>query len=146
MRVISLVPLYAITNILCIAFPPAAVYILPVLDVLSSFCLASYFMLLCEYISPHSEGQDAFFSRIEIEDKKAPEGKVQDNVKWFKQRTFMIMQYPVVALAIFIATAVTQALKIYCQFDSKTNYAKLYVRIFLLPICTCGPSLTDFIF
>lgn len=83
MRVVALVPLYCIVSLLCICFPTAAVYIIPILDLLQALCLASYFMLLCEYLSPHNDGRDAFFRAIEIEDKSAPEGKVGDNVAWF---------------------------------------------------------------
>lgn len=83
MRVISLVPLYAIVNLLCICFPQAQVYLDPILELIQALCLASYFMLLCEYISPHDEGRDGFFSQIEIKDKKAEGGVVQDGVKWF---------------------------------------------------------------
>lgn len=127
MRVVALVPLYSIINLLCICFPTAWVYITPVLDLFQSLCLASYLLLLCEYLSPDRDGRDAFFARIEIEDKKAEGGKVQDTVKWFWKQTFMIFQYPVLSLAIVIATIITQAVGIYCQFDSKTNYARLYV-------------------
>lgn len=86
MRVISLVPLYAIVNLLCVCFPQAQVYLDPILELIQALCLASYFMLLCEYISPHNEGRDGFFSQIQIEDKKAEGGVVQDGVKWFSVR------------------------------------------------------------
>lgn len=83
MRVIALVPLYSIVNLLIVCFPQADVYLDPVLELLQALCLASYFMLLCEYISPHDEGRGGFFAQIEIEDKKAEGGVVQDGVKWF---------------------------------------------------------------
>lgn len=129
LRVISLVPLYAIVNLLCICFPQAQVYLDPILELLQALCLASYFMLLCEYISPHDEGRDGFFSQIEIKDKKADGGVVQDGVKWFAQRCFMIFQYPVIALGVAVATIVTQVAGVYCQFESKTNFAKLWLSI-----------------
>ncbi|KAM3434357.1 hypothetical protein NHJ13734_006047 [Beauveria thailandica] len=129
MRVIALVPLYAIVNLLCICFPQAQVYLDPILELIQALCLASYFMLLCEYISPHNEGRDGFFSQIEIKDKKAEGGLVQDGVKWFAQRCFMIFQYWVVALGIAIATIVTQVAGVYCQYESKTNFAKLWLSI-----------------
>lgn len=92
MRIIALVPSYTVINILCISFPNAAVYLTPLLEILQALCLASYFVLLCEYISPHTQGRDAFFARIEIEDKEAPDGKVNDNVKWFKVSLFFFQK------------------------------------------------------
>ncbi|OAA53124.1 hypothetical protein ISF_08965 [Cordyceps fumosorosea ARSEF 2679] len=129
MRVISLVPLYAIVNFLCICFPQAQVYLDPILELIQALCLASYFMLLCEYISPHNEGRDGFFSQIEIKDKKAEGGVVQDGVKWFAQRCVMIFQYPVIALGVAIATIITQVAGVYCQYESQTNFAKLWLSI-----------------
>lgn len=46
----------------------------------------------------------------------------------------MIFQYPVVAFCIAIATIATQAAGVYCQFESKTNFAKLWVS------CLCHLS------
>ena len=40
----------------------------------------------------------------------------------------MIFQYPVVALCVAIVTCITQAAGVYCQFESKPYFAKLWVR------------------
>ena len=39
----------------------------------------------------------------------------------------MIFQYPVVALLAAIATDITQAAGVYCQYESKTYFAKIWV-------------------
>lgn len=39
----------------------------------------------------------------------------------------MIFQYPVVALLTAIATDSTQAAGVFCQYESKTYFAKLWV-------------------
>lgn len=44
----------------------------------------------------------------------------------------MIFQYPVVALGIAIATIATQAAGVYCEFESKTHFAKLWVSLLYL--------------
>lgn len=41
----------------------------------------------------------------------------------------MIFQYPVAALGVAIATIITQVAGVYCQFESKTKYAKLWLSI-----------------
>ena len=88
MRVTLLVPLYSIICFLCLYFPSSAVYLRPWLDVAQSNCLATYFLLLCEYVSPHADQRDLFWSTIDIKDKlgtKKSQRKV-DGVRWFRVR------------------------------------------------------------
>lgn len=145
MRVALLIPLYSIFSFLCICFPVATVYLLPWLDIFQANSLVAYFLLLCEYVSPHHEERELFFAGLDIKDKRAPGGKA-DGVKWFRvnpgipilapgqpltlpqQRWFMIFQYPVVSLLVAIATDVTEAAGVYCQYETKVHYAKLWVR------------------
>lgn len=88
MRVALLVPSYSIICFLCICLPNAAVYLLPWLDVFTASCLAAYFLLLCEYVSPHDHGRDLFFSTIELKDKRARK-QGMDGAKWFRVRSFL---------------------------------------------------------
>ena len=39
----------------------------------------------------------------------------------------MIFQYPVVAVLVAIATDITEAANVYCQFETKPYFAKLWV-------------------
>jgi len=59
---------------------------MPWLDVAQANCLASYFLLLCELISPEAEGRDRFFSTIDIKGMKKGKGNGgnNDGVKWFQ--------------------------------------------------------------
>jgi|SRR3569833_24025 len=41
----------------------------------------------------------------------------------------MVMQYPIVAVLVALATAFTQAAGVYCQFESKPYFARLWVRL-----------------
>lgn len=84
MRVALLVPIYSIISLLCISFPTAEVYLRPWLEVAQANCLASYFLLLCEFVSPHTEGRDLFFATIEIRDKRAARKGPVDGVQWFR--------------------------------------------------------------
>lgn len=83
MRAALLVPSYSIFCFLCICFPKATVYLLPWLDVFQASCLASYFLLLCEYVSPHDHARDLFFSTIELKDKRARK-QGMDGATWFR--------------------------------------------------------------
>ncbi|KFY28375.1 hypothetical protein V491_00498 [Pseudogymnoascus sp. VKM F-3775] len=131
MRVALLVPIYSIISLLCISFPTAEVYLRPWLEVAQANCLASYFLLLCEFVSPHTEGRDLFFATIEIRDKRAARKGPVDGVQWFRRRWIGIFQYPIVALLVAIATCVTQGVGVYCRYGSKPHYAKLWVSIAL---------------
>lgn len=84
MRIALLVPIYSIISLLCICFPTAEVYLRPWLEVAQANCLASYFLLLCEFVSPHSEGRDVFFATIEISDKRAARKGPVDGIQWFR--------------------------------------------------------------
>lgn len=84
MRVALLVPLYSIISLLSICFPQTAVYLHPWLDTAQANSLVSYFLLVCEYVSPDGNERDLFFATVEIQDKiAARKGKI-DDLAWFK--------------------------------------------------------------
>ncbi|OBT79627.1 hypothetical protein VF21_01365 [Pseudogymnoascus sp. 05NY08] len=128
MRVALLVPSYSIICFLCICLPNAAVYLLPWLDVFTASCLAAYFLLLCEYVSPHGHGRDLFFSTIELKDKRARK-QGMDGAKWFRQRWICVFQYVLISVLCAIATVVTEAVGVFCQYKIMPGYAKLWLAI-----------------
>ncbi|OBT56755.1 hypothetical protein VE04_03929 [Pseudogymnoascus sp. 24MN13] len=128
MRVALLVPSYSIICFLCICLPNAAVYLLPWLDVFTASCLAAYFLLLCEYVSPHDHGRDLFFSTIELKDKRARK-QGMDGAKWFRQRWICVFQYVLISVLCAIATVVTEAVGVFCQYKIMPRYAKLWLAI-----------------
>jgi hypothetical protein len=65
--------MYALVSFLCVCFPSVQVYIHPWLDVVEGTSLGSFFLLLCEYISPAYTQQEAFFT-----------AKRKGGKKWFK--------------------------------------------------------------
>lgn len=89
MRIAILPPLYSIFSFLCICWPAKAVYFLPWLDTFQAASLVSYFLLLCEYVSPHHEGRDLFFSTVELQDKRAKTQKL-DGSQWFRVCSFIL--------------------------------------------------------
>ncbi|KFX89728.1 hypothetical protein O988_08534 [Pseudogymnoascus sp. VKM F-3808] len=128
MRVALLVPSYSIVCFICICIPKATVYLLPWLDVFQASCLAAYFLLLCEYVSPHDDERDLFFSTIELKDKRARKQKM-NGAKWFRQRWICVFQYALISLLVAIATIVTEALGVFCQYKILPGYAKLWLAI-----------------
>lgn len=93
MRISLYVPFYSIICLLCIYLPSAAVYLRPWLEVAQAHCLATYFLLLCEYVSPNAEERGFFFATLEVKDEKATKknkGKKIDGMQWFKVRRFVM--------------------------------------------------------
>ena len=70
MRICLVIPTYSILNLLSISFPSAYVYIEPWLNVSEGIALATFFLLLCNFISTDSYQRDAFFSGVQLQDKK----------------------------------------------------------------------------
>ncbi|KAF7562253.1 hypothetical protein G7046_g1881 [Stylonectria norvegica] len=118
MKIGTLITMYSTICFLSVCFPKAEVYIKVWLDLVEAFALGSFFLLLCEYISPNHEQRYVFFAAKRI-----------DGVQWFKTRWFMIFQFPVAALVVSAATDITQAAGIYCEWGSGIHFAKLWLSV-----------------
>lgn len=73
MRICLVIPSYSIVSFLSICFPNACVYLNPWLNVIQGIALATFFLLLCDYISTESHQRDAFFANVELWNKKTQE-------------------------------------------------------------------------
>lgn len=82
MRIGTLISAFSIISFLCICFPDAAVYIEPWLHVYEGFALGSFFLLLCDYVSPNRDQQDVFFAT-----------KKKNGIKWFKVCLYLITKW-----------------------------------------------------
>lgn len=70
MRICLVIPSYSIVSFLSICFPNAYVYLNPWLNVIQGIVLATFFLLLCDYISTDSRQRDAFFANVQLSNKK----------------------------------------------------------------------------
>ncbi|KAM0235208.1 hypothetical protein ACHAPO_006005 [Fusarium lateritium] len=120
MRVGNLISAFALISFLCICFPTAEVYIQPWLHVFEGFALGSFFLLLCDYVSPHRDQRDVFFAT-----------KRKNGMRWFKTRWVMIFQMPVLAIGVAIATDITQAAGVFCQESNSREFANIYLRVIM---------------
>jgi hypothetical protein len=120
MRVGNLISAFAAISFLSICFPTAEVYIQPWLHVFEGFALGSFFLLLCDYVSPHRDQRDVFFAT-----------KRKNGMKWFKTRWVMIFQMPIVAIAVSIATDITEAVGVFCQESNSRHFANIYLRVIM---------------
>ena len=85
LKISLVIPFYAVFSFLSVVFPAAQVYISPWLDFIQAISLGSFFLLLCEYVSPSEAQRDVFFSAMTIPDKKSGTG-TQDGLVWFRVR------------------------------------------------------------
>ena len=85
MRVATLIPLYSLFSFLSICFPYARVYLHPWLDVFQSQALVSFFLLMCEFVSPSHDQRDIFFAALTVRDKKSPDG-TRGSLEWYRVR------------------------------------------------------------
>ncbi|GKT48147.1 transmembrane protein 234 [Colletotrichum spaethianum] len=128
MRISLIIPFWSIISFLCICFPSAEVYLHPWLEFVQSICLGTFFILLCEFVSPSAQHRDVFFAALTVKNKKAANGE-ENGLEWFRKMWFAVFQYPVVSLLVAIVTAITQAAGAYCEFESKAHFAKLWLSI-----------------
>jgi hypothetical protein len=75
MKIGLLIPFYALFSFLSVLSPKSQIYLTPWLDAVQSVSLGSFFLLMCEFVSPSRDQQTVFFAALEIPNKKAPGGK-----------------------------------------------------------------------
>jgi Organic solute transporter Ostalpha len=135
-RIAHLIPAYSLISWFCIFFPQAYYYLNPWLELVQSICMATFFLLLLEFISPNEDQRSLFFAGIEIKDKKdkkAPSGRHYDspekNLMWYRRKWVAIFQYPVVSLIVAVVTDITEAIGDYCDISFAPHFAHLWMFI-----------------
>jgi hypothetical protein len=125
LRISIIIPFYAVVCFLSVIFPHAAVYLAPWLEFVQSISLGSFFLLLCEFVSPSEQQRDVFFAALSVPTRRG--NGVRDGLAWYRKRWIMIFQYPVVSLLVALLTDITQAAGVYCEFETKPYWSKLWV-------------------
>ena len=65
LRIIALVPVYALVFFLAGSVPSAAIYLEPWADAYEAVALTSYFLLLVTYVVPDPRKRDGFFDQLQ---------------------------------------------------------------------------------
>lgn len=73
MRIATLITMFSIISFLSVAFPKAYVYIHPWLGFVEAFAIGSFFLLLCDFISPNDDQRDIYIA-----------AKRHNGAKWFR--------------------------------------------------------------
>src|SRR5271163_3349241 len=85
MKIAFLIPLYSVFSFLSICFPKAFVYLVPWLSVFQSIALGSFFLLMCEWVSPSETQRAVFFAALKVPDKTGVTGA--GGLTWYRVRT-----------------------------------------------------------
>uniref|UniRef100_A0A8H7KD61 Uncharacterized protein n=1 Tax=Bionectria ochroleuca TaxID=29856 RepID=A0A8H7KD61_BIOOC len=118
MKIGALITTYALVSFFSVAFPGASVYMHPWLDVIEGTALGSFFLLLCDYISPSQEQREIFFAT-----------KPKCGIKWFKLRWLQIFQFPIIALVLAIIANATAATGAFCEWRRTPGSLNFWIRL-----------------
>ena len=136
-RIIHIIPTYSLISWFCIFFPQSYYYLAPWLDLVQAICLATFFLLLCEFISSNEDQRSLFFAAIDIKskrNKKAASGREtfdspEKKLMWYRRKWIAIFQYPIIAAGVSIVTTITLSIGHYCANSFSPHFAHLYMFI-----------------
>lgn len=128
LRICLLIPINCLVQFIGQVAPATYFYLTPWADLMQSFALGNFFLLLLEFISPHDSQRDFFFSGLQVPSKKSGRAP-KDGLRWYRRKWMAIFQYPIVQFIVCIATDVTQSPKLnkYCENSNKPYFAHLWV-------------------
>ncbi|EXJ71796.1 uncharacterized protein A1O5_05606 [Cladophialophora psammophila CBS 110553] len=133
LKICFLLPFYSLLSLLGIAYPNAYLYLDPWRDFWEAIALGSFFLLLCEFVSPSSDFRDVFFAALEVPQSRRAKEKGRpaegNGLEWYRRRWVFVFQYVVVSLGIAVATNITQAINKYCLESSNIHFSHLWLTI-----------------
>lgn len=149
LKICVLIPLYTVLSFVTVVAPDSYVYLTPWIDVYQAIALGSFFLLLCEYVSPSLESRDVFFAAMSVPLKGKKQGQSISGLEFYrvcsqsacplrraqwvkeltlhKKKWFAIFQYPIVATGVAVIQDVTQAANVFCLENSSIHFAHLWV-------------------
>ena len=84
LKICLLIPFYSITSFLSICFPDIYIYINVWFSYFEAIALATFFLLMCEFISETNSERELFFSALEIQEKKGRVTIGYGSVVWYR--------------------------------------------------------------
>ncbi|KAI5837419.1 putative DUF300 domain protein [Morchella snyderi] len=132
-RILLMVPIYAITSWLSYVWYWHAIYWEVARDCYEAFAIAAFFALLCSYIHPTLRGQKNFFTILTVKPWPWPCGRMaqpRSGLTWFNIIWIGVFQYVFIRVAMTITATVTQAKGLYCEESLHPKYAHLWTMFF----------------
>lgn len=123
LRIVALVPTFALVFFLAGFIPSAAIYLQPWADAYEAVALTSYFLLLVVYTVPDPRLREGFFDRLQ-----QPKGG-DGSLKWYRRTWCFVFQYLPISFIVAIATDITQATGTYCVNANSVHFAHIWLTI-----------------
>jgi len=141
-RILFMVPIYAVASFLSFWFYWHAIYFQVISDCYEAFAIASFFALLCHYIAPNLHGQKDYFRSIQPNGwvfplnlfkkccggDKGPWRTPGSGLTWFNIIWTGIYQYCFIRVAMTITAVMTQHFGKYCESSNSPLFAHIWVR------------------
>jgi hypothetical protein len=145
-RIACILPNFAVVSFLvCCYNGNAASYTLLGLDLFEALPMASFFLLLTEYVVPDGD-LEGFFAHFEVQDKagnvqpggsaiwyqvRVPHSAIEElkirHANYSQKLAFGVTQWLVVSILLWIATAASLAAGTYCATSNNIHFAHIWV-------------------
>ncbi|KAF2707854.1 hypothetical protein K504DRAFT_535464 [Pleomassaria siparia CBS 279.74] len=124
-RILLLVPWVCFFSFLIVWQIKAGLYLVLALDVGCSFALASFLLLMCDYVLSNQNGfQELFGSGANKNDLYAPNSPV-----WLKKSWYAVLQFIPTSIILWIATVISLAAGTYCANSNSIHFAHIWITV-----------------
>jgi hypothetical protein len=145
-RIILMVPIYAVARFLSFWFYWHAIYYQVISDCWEAFAIASFFALLCHYTSDNLHDQKDYFRALQpIQPwiwpvswmRKCCGGErgiwrtPRSGLTWFNIIWFGIYQYCFIRVSMTVTAVLTQYFERYCESSNMPWFSHIWVRSYL---------------
>jgi len=127
-RITALIPAFALISFVNIYLGTSAVYLKPWMNVCEAFALASFFFLVCDFLSPSMDDQNAQFKNFQLNAQNGI-GASGDGLASSKKVRNLVCQYIIVTIIVAVATDVTQAIGVFCGNSNNAHFAHIWLTI-----------------
>ncbi|KAF8518204.1 organic solute transporter Ostalpha-domain-containing protein [Gautieria morchelliformis] len=132
-RLLLMVPIYAIVSLASYIFWNHAIPITLVRDSYESFVLYSFFYLLLQYLSPTTEGQKEVFRNVVLSKWIFPlrfvKYRPKDGLYFLQLMKWGVLQYCVVRPATTLAAVILDFIGLYCDRSWSPGWGHIYITI-----------------
>ncbi|OAQ98021.1 hypothetical protein LLEC1_05037 [Akanthomyces lecanii] len=143
-RILFMVPVYAISSFLQIQWYRHAIYFQVISDCYEAFAIASFFALLCHYVAPDLHSQKEFFREMRpvkpwvlpvnwfaacCGGQRGPWRTPKSGLTWFNINWIGVYQYCFVRVAMTISAVVSQYFERYCESSNSPVFGHIWIIV-----------------
>ncbi|OAA58328.1 hypothetical protein ISF_06867 [Cordyceps fumosorosea ARSEF 2679] len=143
-RILFMVPVYAISSFLQIQWYRHAIYFQVISDCYEAFAIASFFALLCHYVAPDLHSQKEFFRNMRpvkpwvmpvnwfaacCGGQRGPWRTPKSGLTWFNINWIGVYQYCFVRVAMTVSAVVSQYFEKYCESSNSPIFAHIWIIV-----------------